>query len=117
VRLVESRLRLNPDDSRALYMGANGFVSLGETEKGLEWANRALVMDPDDPMILYNVACIQSLAGRVDDALTSLERAVRTGLAQKGWLEHDSNLDALRRSPRYKALIRQLESANQSSCE
>ena len=33
---------MSPDDTRALYMGANGLVGLGERERGLEWARRAL---------------------------------------------------------------------------
>ncbi len=105
IHVAEERLNLNPDDSRALYMGANGLVALGQCERGLEWANQALSLDPDEPMVLYNVACIQSLAGRIDEAIDSLERAVRSGLTQKSWLEHDSNLDPLRCSPRYQALI------------
>ncbi|HSD67253.1 MAG TPA: protein kinase, partial [Vicinamibacteria bacterium] len=53
VRIAEEHLRLQPDDARALYMGANGLVALGETERGLEWADRALALDPEDPMLLY----------------------------------------------------------------
>ncbi len=109
IRIAETRLKLNPDDARALYMGANGLVALGEKEQGLEWARQALAMDPDEPMVLYNVACIQCLAGHTEDAMSSLEKAVRTGLTQKGWVEHDSNLDPLRSHPRYQDLIRLLD--------
>jgi tetratricopeptide (TPR) repeat protein len=90
-------------------MGANGLVALGEFEQGLEWARQALSMDPDEPMVLYNVACIQSLAGRFEDAFDSLERAVKTGLTHKDWIVHDSNLDPLRTHPRYQALIQSLD--------
>ena len=107
VQAVEGRLKLHPDDSRALYMGANGLVGLGEFEQGLEWAKQALEIDPEEPMVLYNVACIQSLAHRYEDALDSLEKSVACGLMHKNWLEHDSNLDPLRRFPRYKKLIKQ----------
>jgi TolB-like protein/Flp pilus assembly protein TadD len=109
IKIAEARLKLNPDDVRALYMGANGLVALGECEQGLEWANRALAMDPEEPMVLYNVACIQCLAGRVQTALDTLEKAVTSGLTEKGWLVHDSNLDALRGDPRFQALLQQLE--------
>jgi len=108
VRIAEAKLRISPDDSRALYMGANGLVALGERELGLEWAERALAIDPEEPMVLYNVACIQSLAGRIEQAMESLERAVKSGLTQRGWVEHDSNLDPLRSHPRYPALLRLL---------
>ena len=108
VRAVEERLKMHPDDTRALYMGANGLVGLGECERGLEWARQALAIDSDEPMVLYNVACIQSLAHCYEDALDSLEKSVATGLKNKNWLLHDSNLDPLRRFPRYKKLIKQL---------
>jgi tetratricopeptide (TPR) repeat protein len=108
VKLVEERLKLNPDDSRALYMGANGLVALGETQRGLRWAEQALEIDPEEPMVLYNVACIQSLAGQTSQAIESLERAVAGGLHQKGWLENDSNLDPLREHPRFLALMKSM---------
>jgi adenylate cyclase len=108
VRVAEEHLRLRPDDARALYMGANGLVALGETARGLEWADRALALDPDDPMLLYNIGCIRSLAGATEEALDCLERAVEAGMRHRGWLEHDSNLDAVRSHPRFQALMQRL---------
>jgi TolB-like protein/Flp pilus assembly protein TadD len=108
VRLVEEHVQLRPEDARAWYMGANGLVALGERERGLAWADRALALDPDDPMLLYNVACVKSLAGSLEEAIACLERAVDAGVAQRGWLEHDSNLDPIRQNPRFQALLRRL---------
>jgi TolB-like protein len=110
VALAEERIELHPDDARALYMGANGLVALGERERGLEWARRARDIAPEEPMILYNLGCIYSLAGEIDEALDCLERSVALGLTQKGWYEHDSNLDPLRQQPRFKALMDRLKS-------
>ncbi len=107
---MEERLKLEPDDVRALYMGANGLIGLGETERALEWAGLALEMEPDEPMVLYNIACIDSMAGRLEESLDLLERAVRTGLGQLGWFRNDTNLDPLRAHPRFIALISELES-------
>jgi hypothetical protein len=59
-------------------------------------------------MVLYNVACVQSLAGRSDDALDALEKSVQCGMMHINWLEHDSNLDPLRHYPRYKKIIKLL---------
>lgn len=58
VTIVQDHLRRHPDDVRALYMGANRMVALGDTEKGLAWARHALTLDPDEPMLLYNIGCI-----------------------------------------------------------
>ncbi len=105
IRVAEEHLRQNPDDPRALYMGANGLVALGERERGLEWADRALALDPDEAMLLYNVACIKSMAGAREQALDCLERSVRAGLKLRGWLEHDGNLDPIRDDPRFAAVL------------
>jgi adenylate cyclase len=108
VRIAEEHLQLQPDDARALYMGANGLVALGETARGLEWADRALALDPEDAMLLYNIGCIKSLAGAADEALDCLERSVGAGMRNRAWLEHDSNLDPVRSHPRFRALIQSL---------
>jgi len=115
VALAEEHLRLAPDDARALYMGANGLVALGEREKGMAWADRALALDPGDSMVLYNIACIKALAGALDDALECLERAVAAGLAHRGWIEHDNNLDPIRGLPRFGALLASLAGPRPSS--
>jgi adenylate cyclase len=60
-------------------------------------------------MVLYNVACIQSLAGLSEDALDSLETAAKNGLSQEGWIDRDSNLDPLRSHPRFKRLIKKVK--------
>ena len=99
---------LDKDEARALYMGANGLVGLGEPERALEWLDRARRLESDDPMMLYNAGCIYALIGKRDDAVECLEKAVAGGLRQKGWFEHDSDLDNVRNHPRFVALRDQL---------
>jgi TolB-like protein/Flp pilus assembly protein TadD len=106
---VQQCLERDPNDVRARYLGANALVALGEREKGLEWAQRARRMDPDDPMLLYNLGCIHALAHDPDEALDCLERAVSGGLSQKNWLLHDGDLDTLRDQPRFLRLIATME--------
>lgn len=108
IKLAAEHLEYFPDDVRALYMGANGLVSLGRVQEGLEWAARARRMRPNDSMLLYNLGCIYALAGKSTDALECLELAVDNGLTQRGWFVHDSNLDTLRGSPRFTALLDRL---------
>jgi adenylate cyclase len=108
IEAAEQHLVLNPDDVRALYMAANGMAALGDRQRAAEWAERALALRPDDAMALYNIACIYSLLGCVERALPCLERAVASGLRHRGWLENDSNLDALRDQPKFQALLAEL---------
>ena len=109
LEIIERHLELNPDDVRAVYLGAAAHIRLGEQERGLEWANRALAMDPEDPAVLYNISCDYSLANRVEEAIDCLEKALKAGMAQKEWIENDSDLDPLRSNPRFQALLEQMK--------
>ena len=105
VEAARRRLRLNPGDSRALYMAANGLVAIGEAEQGIEYARRARKLDPADPMVLYNLACIYSMAGEVDEAIDCLQAALVNGFSNRLWLERDNNLDNARDDPRFAELL------------
>lgn len=109
VHLAEARLRHAPDDVRTRYLAANALVALGERERGLAWARLARILDPDDPMLLYNLGCIHALGGAVDEALDCLEASVKTGLTQKGWFLHDGDLIGLRELPRFQAILDTME--------
>jgi len=108
LQVAEKHLELNPDDARALYLGANALVQLGERQKGLEWADRALALDPEDSGVLYNVACVHALAGDVETALGHLDKAIRNGFGHREWLENDSDFDSLRADSRFDALLKKL---------
>ncbi len=109
VEIAKHHVQLHPDDIRALYMLANGLVAVGQREEGLIWARRALALDPDEPMLLYNIGCIYALAGMTGEALECLDRSVRRGLTQIGWFANDTNLDTLRDHPRFRELMTRLE--------
>ncbi len=104
LHVVLQHLELNPDDSRAATVCAVSLCRLGDREAGLSWAERARGIDPDDPGVIYNVACLYALEGRADDAIDCLEQAVRAGFGHKDWIAHDPDLDALREHPRFKTI-------------
>jgi adenylate cyclase len=105
VKLAAHYIALNPEDTRAYYLGANGLMAIGETDKSLEWLQKALSLDPEDGMLLYNAGCIYAMANLKDQAFVALEHAVKAGLKQKGWFENDSNLDSLRDDSRFAKLL------------
>ena len=105
-KLVGQHLELNPGDARALILGAAAYAIIKDVDTASQFAARAIAVDPDDPMLLYNVACTYGLLGRTDDCLDALEQAVSKGWGDKSWLEHDSDLDSIRGEPRYLGLVR-----------
>jgi len=108
-RRVEDHVLMNPDDSRAFTLGATARLGLGDRRGALDWGERALQIAPDEPMVLYNVACIHTLAGEPDRALELLGRAIDEGFGHKAWIEHDSDLATLRDDPAYQALLARLD--------
>ncbi len=109
IERAEAQLEANPDDARALYLGAGALLFNGQRERGFEWARRAVAVDPTDTGTLYNVACFYATAGMKDEAMDYLEKAVANGFAQKAWIEHDGDLDPLRDMQRYKALLARMK--------
>ncbi len=108
VNVIEQWLNLNPDDARALNLGATIWSNLGQPEKALDWARRSLVIDKEDPQLLYNVACVYAIEGMKDDAISCLERAVDKGYGHREWIEHDSDLNSLRTDKRFQALLERM---------
>jgi adenylate cyclase len=104
-RLVEDRLQLVPDDTRACVLGAGYFAALGNEERATALAQRALEIDSEDPMLLYNVACAFASLKHPDKALDCLESAVDKGYGHKEWIEHDSDFTSIREDPRFKAIL------------
>ena len=104
-RLIDERLELNPDDARACQLGAGLAANLGEKDAAVEYARRALTINPDDPLLLYNIACMHALLGNPNDSLDCLEKAVDKGYGQKDWVEHDSDLNSLRELPRFQRIL------------
>lgn len=102
---AERAISLNPGDTRALYLGAINLERLGESTRAQEWAQRARQLDPNHPVMLYNLACFHSVAGRVDVAIDHLEQSIELGFFHPEWFLSDSDLANLRGNPRFEALV------------
>ena len=96
---------LEPDNPRVHYLAGGLMLHLGQREKGLAYADKALAMRPDDFGTIYNVACAHSLAGDHERALDLLERALATGHGYYDWIMNDSDLASLRELPRFQQLM------------
>jgi len=105
IEVAERHLEWNPDDVRAMLLGAGSLILLGDTERAERWMQRALEIDPDDPISLYNLACNYATLNKVDEALDYLERAADIGTVSKDWMENDEDLVNLRAHPRFDAIL------------
>src|SRR5207248_2119265 len=107
VERAERELTLHPENARAAYLGAGALATLGETDRATEWATRALAIDPDDVLTQYNVACVYSQLGHIEEALNLLETLLPNAghELRRGWIKHDSSLDPLRSHPRFQKIL------------
>jgi len=110
VAAAERRLRHDPDDARALYLGGGAYVDLGDRKRDLACLERALELYPDELAPLYNAACIYAQMGDKERALDALERAIAGGRGARKWIENDRDLDSLREEPRFQALLQRVRS-------
>ncbi|MDP9204344.1 MAG: protein kinase [Gemmatimonadota bacterium] len=104
VKLIEQRLDLNPDDARAYNLGATTLAKLGDIPRALEFAAKSLSIEPDDPLVLYNVACLHALIDKRQEALGYLERAVTNGFGHRESMANDPDLDSIRKTPWFQAI-------------
>jgi serine/threonine protein kinase/tetratricopeptide (TPR) repeat protein len=108
--IINEHLELNPGDARAVTLGAGILMRLDRGVEGVEWAERALTIDPNDAVVQYAIACAYSVHGLRDQALDLLEKAVRGGFGDKEWIANDPDVDAIRDDPRFVALMQEAPS-------
>ena len=60
---------------------------------------------PEEPAVRYNLACALARAGRPEDALASLERALDLGLQRPDQMATDEDLATLRELPGFRSLL------------
>jgi TolB-like protein/Tfp pilus assembly protein PilF len=106
---AEWNRRINPEDPRPVYFGANALLHLGQRERALAWAAEALAMGPEDTAVLYNLACLYAQAQEPEQALDCLDQAAHRGFIHWQWIENDSDLESLRSLDRYKALLNRMK--------
>jgi len=110
---VQVEVATQPHDGHALAFGSDILADLGDGERAAEWAARAKEIDPDDPIVNYNIACTYVALGRPDDALDRLRATFSaTPINRRAfveWMRQDVSLDPLRDRPDFRALAMQLD--------
>jgi len=67
---------------------------------------RALIADnPQYPMLVYNLACSESLSGHTTEAIDDLRRAIGASEKHRADAREDSDFDPVREEPSFKALF------------
>ncbi len=105
LELYPRYLTKHPDDSRAHMFFAIHLAQEGRTEEAEREAEKALEINPTDPLMLYNTACFYARLGEKQKAVGSLKDAVAAGFANYEWFKRDPDLESIRDEPEYLRLI------------
>jgi adenylate cyclase len=105
---VEQAIAKDPTNGTALAVGAYALAMFGEEDRARDWVRRALLLDPDNLNMRYNLACtIIRQLGDIDETLKTLEpffeRINSTTLMRH--MEVDPDFDPIRNEPRFKEML------------
>jgi hypothetical protein len=73
--------------------------------RGIAIVREGLDRYPDNPNVLYTLACFESLAGDADSAIDHLRQAAAVDPLVADWAKDDSDLDPIRDDPRFGSAV------------
>jgi adenylate cyclase len=108
---TQRALAQDPANGSALGYGATALAGLGDGERAKEWIKRALLMDPDNLTMRWNLVC--ALSRHLGDTNAAIELLGtfkdRIPPAMVKYLRLDTDLDPLRDDPRFEELVTHAE--------
>jgi adenylate cyclase len=107
---VEKAIIAEPDHGLAIGWGVSALVALNEVDRAREWMARAMLLDPDNLNLNFNLACNMASLGEFDMAIELLTPVIKRAQRQNlVWFESDTGLDPIRGDPRYQTLVAKAE--------
>jgi Tfp pilus assembly protein PilF len=93
-----------PEDARARVLLAGKYAMHGRHEEAKREIDMAMILRPDDTMILYNSACTFCGMNKLDEALIAIKRAWEAGFKDPVWTRQDPDLQLLHGNPEFERL-------------
>jgi adenylate cyclase len=105
---TELAIARDPTNVSALAAGAGALIRLGDEQRAREWVQRALLLDPDNLNMRYNIACTLVVDFHDnEDAIETLSPFFER-INSTIWMRHvdaDPDLEAVRGDPRFQAML------------
>ena len=105
---VERALTKDPSNASALASGAGALATLGEYQKAKDWVDRALLLDPDNILMRYNLACALAVDIRDNDRALEVLEPYFERTVSRTQLQHadvDPDLDPIRSDPKFEKMM------------
>lgn len=107
----------HPNFVEALVALGDLYTKTGRFREGLAVDEKLVQLKPDDPVILYNLACSYSLLGEIDKAFRAFKKATNCGYMDFHHLEQDADLTNLRQDKRFQQYLQRVKNKNPSVWE
>lgn len=104
IEFMAGIVRRDPDYVDALQLLGDHYTQRGLYQEGLRVDERLARLEPENPLVFYNLACSYSLTSQFDCAVLALERALQLGYRDFKWLAKDPDLKKLRAQPAFREL-------------
>lgn len=108
VDVCTAYMKFQKPDAELLTMMSLSLTRLGRYAEALMIDRKAHEADPEDPIPLYNTACDYAMLGMKDEAIQFLIRSVRAGYDNLTWMLKDKDLDSLKETTEFKAIVQHL---------
>jgi adenylate cyclase len=108
VERAEKAVAKDPSNASALASGVAGLAALGQLDRARDWIDRALLLEPDNISMRYNLACALVIDIKDHDAALELFRPYFEGVISPTQIKHmtaDPDLDPIRDDPRFKEML------------
>lgn len=102
ISFMEGITRRDPTYVEALQILGDHYTQRGRFEYSLKVDKKLSKLEPDNPLVFYNLACSYSLNGEFDAAVAALDHALVLGYRDFKWLARDPDLRKLRKHPGYR---------------
>jgi len=100
------RLAKDANNTDAIAFGAGAHAMLGDADSARAWVRRAMLVDPDNRVARYNLACALSMLGDRDTMIDLLRPYYASATpAELAHAKVDPDLDILREDLRFIAML------------
>lgn len=74
-------------------------------DEAMREAGLALTLQPDEPMLFYNAACVYCALNRIPEALEAIRQTWEKGYRDANWTRRDPDLGLLHGHPLFERLF------------
>ncbi len=104
IQALEAQLREIPEDARARILLAANYAEEGREDDAMRESNLAMLLRPNEAMVLYNAACVLCSIHKKPEAMDAISKAWRAGFRDADWARRDPDLALLRDEPEFQKL-------------